>query len=248
MSKETFQIIETPFGVPICIGGQVHAAMAKIQKEVEAVGKTGKNTQQNYSYRPIDQFMNALNRVMAENGVTVRPVQVETLRDEYLEVEGYDGRKKTKHAAGRRVRFMFQHEDGSFILAQTDGYGEDYGDKSVNKAMSFAFKYLLMETFMVPTESISEGDAESTEVTEKKTAAKSKSSANGSKKKTFDVANLDQVNKKTNVKVADSIEKQLEGGKTVKDIVKELEAAGFQVTKAAAKKIDELATKVVNAS
>ncbi len=59
------------------------------------------------------------------------------------------------------MRFHFFAEDGSSMSAVTQGEGMDNGDKGTAKAMSVAMKYCLMQTFLVPTEDLVDGDAES---------------------------------------------------------------------------------------
>lgn len=161
MSQETaFNILQLNDGTPICLGGKIHEAMAKIASEMKPVGKDGVNEHQRYRFRRIDDFMNAVGPLMAKHDVSVSVIGIESMTDE-MQSAGKDrfGNEKMKHCVGRRVTYLFQHSDGSFKIAKAEGYSQDYADKAVNQAMSFAFKYLLMQTFCVPTEDLKDGDA-----------------------------------------------------------------------------------------
>ena len=82
-TKQELIVIDVPGG-KMTIGGKVHAAIASVIKEVDPVGKTKKNQQQGYKFRPIDEFMNALNAQLPKHGLHIRPVHVESLNDEHI--------------------------------------------------------------------------------------------------------------------------------------------------------------------
>jgi hypothetical protein len=49
------------------------------------------------------------------------------------------------------MKFTAYAEDGSSVSSTTVGEAMDSGDKSMNKAMSTAYKYALMQIFCIPT-------------------------------------------------------------------------------------------------
>ena len=151
-----FRIIEIPGGLPICIGGTINADIAKVMAAVKPVGKDGVNKEQGYKFRAAEDLMNALHVALAEHGVTVTPYRVETLEDVTLTTN--KGTQKNKVAVN--VTYLLQSADGSFRFAQTRGSGEDYGDKASNKALTSAYKYFVMEAFVVPTKDMADGDEE----------------------------------------------------------------------------------------
>lgn len=124
----------------------IYAAMAKVMKEVGAIGKGRKNVQQNYAFRGIDDVVAHLQDVMANNGVVVIPRVLEQWRDIVATKSG-----STMASVRLMIRHTFYAEDGTFVEAETIGEAMDSGDKASNKAMSAAFKYALTESFMIAT-------------------------------------------------------------------------------------------------
>lgn len=145
----------------------VHQAMASVMESVTAVGKTGRNTEQGYTFRSIDKFMDALNPAMSEHGVHVVPRVLQRFTDE----------RTTRNGARMRlvdleVAFTFWGPAGDSVVAVAWGEGSDTSDKATNKAMTGAFKYAIVQAFMVPTSDLSDADQHTTEVD---TAAQSRS-------------------------------------------------------------------------
>ena len=73
-----------------------------------------------------------------------------------------------------KMRYTFYAEDGSSVQAVVIGDGMDSGDKATNKAMAIAFKYACFQTFCIPTEEMSDPDAETPEPSAKKKRSASK--------------------------------------------------------------------------
>lgn len=139
----------------------IYKAMASIMKDVKAIGKTEKNAQQNFKYRGIDNVMNELHDVFAKHSVFIVP-----------DVASYDVREKMTgkgalmYVTHVSVRFHFiSGEDGSEVVSAMVGEAMDMADKSMNKAMSIALKYALMQMLLIPTEDQKDPDAVTTEPT-----------------------------------------------------------------------------------
>lgn len=64
------------------------------------------------------------------------------------------------------VTFHFVASDGSEVKISNVGEAMDSGDKGMNKAMSIALKYALMQMFLIPTEDIEDADSHTPEETE----------------------------------------------------------------------------------
>lgn len=124
----------------------VHQALANVMERVQAVGKDGTNTQQNFKYRGIDAVVNAVGPAFRECGVLCIPVAA-TYDDERYETKG------GAHMRGVtiRVTFRFYGPAGDFIEAQTIGEAADAGDKSVSKAHSVAYRTALLQALCIPT-------------------------------------------------------------------------------------------------
>lgn len=134
---------------------KIYPAMAAIMAKVEAIGKDRVNEQQRFKFRGIEDVMNALHQHFSEAGVFIMP--------EVLERDQVERQTKTGNAlfySFVRVRYTFVASDGSQVSAIGVGEGMDSADKSTNKAMSAALKYVLTQALLIPTEDNKDGDAE----------------------------------------------------------------------------------------
>lgn len=146
--------------VPAVVGSvpqrSIDERMVAVFAKVGAVAKSLRNADAGYAARSIDDVMDALHAPMAEEGVYVTP-WVESADFQTEEV----GRHRTlmRHAT-LFVRFRFRSVEGESVVARTVGEALDSGDKAANKAMQAAFKYALLDTFVVPLNG-DQGDADS---------------------------------------------------------------------------------------
>lgn len=140
----------------------IYKAIADVLSDVGAVGKDGQNAFDKYRYRSIDAVMNAMHPAMAKHRVFVIPEVLEQSREERGAKSG-----GALIYSIIKVRYTFYAEDGSSLTATVIGEGMDKGDKSVNKAMSAAFKYALFQVFCIPTDEFSDSEDESPEARQK---------------------------------------------------------------------------------
>ena len=138
-----------------------------IQKAMSKIGAIGKdsaatnyNGKMMYKFRGIDAVYNALNPVMAELGLFIIPEVLDQKREERL-----SSNNSNLIYSILTVKFTMYAPDGSSVAGTVIGEGMDSGDKASNKAMSAALKYFCFQTFMIPTEDMSDADAEVQEVT-----------------------------------------------------------------------------------
>jgi len=130
---------------------QVAAAMSE-----QGISKDRKNAQQGYSFRGIDNVLNALSGPLCEARLTILPRVTERSVTE----------RETKNGGMLfyvtvKVEFDFVHtEDQSKHTVVTYGEAMDSADKATNKAMSAAYKYMALLTFCIPTEASPETDAD----------------------------------------------------------------------------------------
>jgi hypothetical protein len=134
---------------------QIYKAMVDIMRKVSHISKGQKNQQQGFTFRGIDDVMNELHSVMADAGVFLIP----KIKGNWEIVE-----KQTKSGGAlfytrQAWEFHFCAEDGSFVVAEAIGEAMDSGDKGMNKSMSIALKYALLQTFLIPTEDDKDPDA-----------------------------------------------------------------------------------------
>lgn len=159
--------------------GKIFAQMAKILKETSAIGKEKKAGGLAYAFRGIDDVYNELHSIFAKHSVFTIPTVLEERSEE----------RKTKTGGVLiyrilKIAYRFFADDGSFVSAIVVGEGMDSGDKAANKAMAVGHKYLLLQSFCIPTEDVKDPEENHHEVTEKtKPAAKEKAKPTNGKEK-----------------------------------------------------------------
>jgi len=166
-------------------GPQIYTAITNVMKEIGAIGKTSKNTQQGFMFRGIDAVMNAINPALIKNGIFIVPEILEQVREE----------RQTKSGNNLiysvcKIKYTFYAQDGSNVEAIVIGEGMDSGDKATNKAMSIAFKYACFQVFCIPTEEMVDPDAECHEVKPKGKKAAEKEAPADQKISAKDLAEL----------------------------------------------------------
>lgn len=130
---------------------KVQAALAK-----EGITKSMRNNQgHGYNFRGIDQVYNALSPLLAEHGLCILPRVVKSEQAERLSSAG----KPLIYSYVTMEFDLVSAEDASKHTICTVGEAFDSGDKSMNKAMSAAYKYAAFQAFAIPTEGDNDADA-----------------------------------------------------------------------------------------
>lgn len=141
--------------------GSIYTKMAAILKETKAITKSEKNQQQGFKFRGIDNVMNELHELFAKNEVFIlQEVQEWTTTDRPTKSGGVNTFTRAK------IKFRYMTTDGSFVETVNVGEAMDSGDKGMNKAMSIALKYSLLQMFLIPTEEQKDPDAITPEETD----------------------------------------------------------------------------------
>lgn len=126
----------------------VHQAVSKVMAELPAIGKDGKAapTQGGYAYRGIEQITRHVQSLFAKHGVVIVP-EVRSIETRDLLVNNKPWTDTTLV-----VDYTITGPDGSQLSATTVGIGRDNSDKGANKAMTQAFKYLLLQVLCISDE------------------------------------------------------------------------------------------------
>lgn len=138
--------------------GAIYSRLADIMAETKAIGKTETNQAQRFKFRGIDNVMNELHALFAQHRVFILPM-----------VEHVDTDVRASKAGGSMtftratIRFRYMTDDGSFVDTVNVGEAMDSGDKGMNKAMSIALKYSLLQMLLIPTDEPKDPDAQSPE-------------------------------------------------------------------------------------
>lgn len=144
----------------------IYGAIAAIMRETKAIAKGEKNEQQGFMFRGIDAVMNELHDLFANNGVFILPEVLD-----YNVTEKVTGRGTILYYTRAKVKYHFIAEDASEVFSINVGEAIDSGDKGMNKAMSIALKYALMQMLLIPTKESKDPDTISVEETRPKTIA-----------------------------------------------------------------------------
>lgn len=133
---------------------KIFGAIIGVMENIGAVGKDQKNTKQNYKYRGIDDVLNALHPALVKNKIFILPNVLDVKREE------------RRGANGNNLIYTIVEVDYSFVSGEDSSsqkvhiYGEamDSGDKSLNKALSAAYKYACFQLFSIPTEEMKDSE------------------------------------------------------------------------------------------
>lgn len=128
---------------------KIYKQLSLIMAEIGSVAKTRTNPQQGYQFRGIDDFLLAAQPILAKHGVVFSIEVINQSREERATQKG-----GVLTYTILTIKYTFFADDGSSLVSTVVGEAMDSGDKSCNKAMSAALKYLLLQTFCVPTEEI----------------------------------------------------------------------------------------------
>lgn len=153
-----------PRGAPAAGGvPQVYAAMVKAMQIIGrlGVGKLGTNQDQGYKFRSIDQVYGAVSAGLSEAGLMILPAVITRERTEHRTAAG-----KANWHVTLKMMYSFicaadgsSHEVGPFF-----GEAFDTSDKATNKALTTAYKYMVIEVFCIPLVGLDDADEHTPEV------------------------------------------------------------------------------------
>lgn len=142
----------------------IYKKMTEVMKEIGAIGKGQKNQQQGYSFRGIDDMLNALYPALTKHGVFMSPRAV-NYGQELKDVTRSNGKAGVDKHIAIMMEYDFYADDGSKVtIGPIPAEGLDSGDKATNKALSAALKYALIQTFSIPTQDMEEADRTTIEI------------------------------------------------------------------------------------
>lgn len=131
----------------------VYRAILAVMRNVLYVGKNGTNDDQNYSFRGIDDVMNALGPAMRRHGLLMFPKLVRKDVERWERQNQY-GKKSFSTAVAVEVEYRFVNafgENGDETTVYVPGESIDTSDKGTAKAMSVALRTAMLQTFALPT-------------------------------------------------------------------------------------------------
>src|SRR5262245_38093186 len=130
------------------------AALTAVMAQVGAVKKDSTNSQQGFKFRGVDAVVNAVQPALIKHGVVVTP-HVQHI--EYHDIATTAGGNATSVRVV--VEYMFQTAD-DVLTAIVAAEAFDVGDKATAKAMSVAFRTVLLQVLALPTDEKQDPDHE----------------------------------------------------------------------------------------
>lgn len=138
-------------------GLRVYQAICNVIADLSRVGiaKDRKNVQQGYMFRGVDDVYSNLSPLLAKHKLVILPRVIDRQQSERSTKAG----TVMFHTALTVEYDLVSAIDGSRHTIRVPGEAMDSGDKSVNKALSAAYKYACFKTFCIPTEGEPDADA-----------------------------------------------------------------------------------------
>ncbi len=137
-------------------------AILSVMKAVKGIDKTMTVGSGAMSYKgvPDQEVKKIIGEAMANAGLTMLPIGVETKTEVSRWTETYNGQEKQKQSVFTEAstRYLLLHESGESVEIAGYGHGVDSQDKGAGKATTYALKYALLYTFLVPTGKIDDAD------------------------------------------------------------------------------------------
>ena len=122
----------------------------EVMKAIEYLTKDDKVEFGNTKYKAIseEKVTTAVRKELVKQGIVIIPIMQESTVTELIRTD-----KSVNQRADVHTRYRIQNIDdvNDFIEAESNGSGVDTQDKAVGKAMTYAYKYMLLRTFAIPT-------------------------------------------------------------------------------------------------
>lgn len=141
-------------------------AVIKAMAEIENIEKnlsvgTGSSSYKGVADKDVRHHMR---KALTNNGLVMIPISIEpkVTVSEWDQEDTWNGKTTMKHKTQVFTevvtRYKLMHESGESIEVVGYGHGVDSQDKSAGKATTYALKYALLNTFLVPTGDIDDTD------------------------------------------------------------------------------------------
>lgn len=138
-------------------------AVLNVMEEVKGVDKTMSVGTGNSSYKGVSdkEVKKIIGSSMKKHGLVILPIGIEpkTTIERWEEQSQYGAKVKQSVFSEVVTKYLLCHESGESIELTGYGHGTDSQDKTAGKATTYALKYALLYTFLVPTGTIDDADA-----------------------------------------------------------------------------------------
>jgi hypothetical protein len=128
----------------------VQEAVNRVMRDVQAIGKGQEYDDKRgtkYSFRGVDDVVNAVGPALREHKVIIAPVVVDVVNSERYDTKG--GARMQNVVV--KVSYRVSGPRGDKFPAESLGQAADMGDKGIPKAMSVAYRTMLLQLLSIPT-------------------------------------------------------------------------------------------------
>ena len=137
-------------------------AVIAVMKAVKGIDKSMTVGSGTMSYKgvPDQEVKKIIGAAMEANGLCILPIAVEAKSqvDRWEETGNYGAKQKQSVFTEVSTKYLLLHESGESVELAGYGHGVDSQDKGAGKATTYALKYTLLYTFLVPTGKIDDSD------------------------------------------------------------------------------------------
>ena len=128
----------------------IYQKINEVMKNIEYLTKDDKVEFGTTKYKAIseEKVTTAVREQLVKQGIVIVTVEQESENKELIRTD-----KSVNMLTSVHVRYRIQNIDdvNDFIEVESNGTGVDTQDKGVGKAMTYAYKYMLLRTFAIPT-------------------------------------------------------------------------------------------------
>lgn len=122
----------------------------EVMKNIEYLTKDDKVEFGSTKYKAIseEKVTTAVRDQLVKQGIVILPISQEAENKELIRTE-----KSVNMLTSVHTKYRIQNIDdvNDYIEVESNGSGVDTQDKGVGKAMTYAYKYMLLRTFAIPT-------------------------------------------------------------------------------------------------
>ena len=128
----------------------IYQKISEVMKNIEYLTKDDKVEFGTTKYKAIseEKVTTAVREQLVKQGIVIIRIEQQSENKELIRTEKSVNMLTTVH-----VKYRIQNIDdvNDFIEVESNGTGVDTQDKGVGKAMTYAYKYMLLRTFAIPT-------------------------------------------------------------------------------------------------
>jgi hypothetical protein len=128
----------------------IYQKISEVMKNIEYLTKDDKVEFGTTKYKAIseEKVTTAVRKELIKQGIVIIPIEQQSENKELIRTD-----KSVNMLTSVHIKYRIQNIDdiNDYIEVESSGTGVDTQDKGVGKAMTYAYKYMLLRTFAIPT-------------------------------------------------------------------------------------------------